>query len=151
MFEINPTYLPFIPAAVGTSWDEKGILLTGHGTGDAGVFSVPFKCEVERAQLTITVATEAGAAEVKFDKRPTAGSDTSRGDGDIADINIGVAGVSAQGEVAYDLVAAGVTLEPGQQVVVQVITANTGQVIPELIVRYLPETLANLSALQATT
>ena len=54
-------------------------------------------------------------------------------------------------EVLKAAKAAGVTLEPGQQVVVQVITANTGQVIPELIVRYLPETLANLSALQATT
>lgn len=152
MFEINPSFLQFIPTSVGTSWDDEGVDLQAHAGGDIGVFHVPFKCEVVQAQVTIT-ETLSDAAEIKFDLRPTAGSDTDRGDGDIADLNIGVTGVSVQGEVAYDLAGTGTVIDPGEEVVVEVIASCTssGKVRPDLIVRYLPETLANLDALQETT
>ena len=159
MFEINPTFLQFHPTSVGTSWDDEGIDFAGGGVNtDMGVFHVPFKCEVIAAQMTVTedFAGTSTEAEVAFERRFAAGSDTGRGVKDVAHIFLGQTGVSVQGEVAYDIAGAGVSLEPGMEVVVKLIsgsgieTLGTGKARPDLIVRYLPETLANLSALQET-
>jgi|GEM_PF-1334763 len=168
--ELNPAVLEFHPFAgvsvesgdhmvAGTTRDALGLDIAGHVAGDMGVFKVPFKCDVVLAMVEITEGLAGGTlgtAEIKFDRRFTSGSDTGRADGDVADINLGVTGVSAAGDVAYDLVGMGVTLEPGMEVVVECVTApngagEAGHIWPHLLVRYRPETRANLSALQATT
>ena len=156
--ELNPTYLPFVMHESGTTVDNQGIDLANHANADAGVFPIPFQCEVVRAMGCVTegLAGASAVPELRFAKRPTAGSDTSRGDGDIALLNFGVSGVSAQGEVAYDEAAHGTVLSPGQEVVVQVVrgasgNGEAGHVRPMLLVRYNTETKANMTALQETT
>lgn len=118
-------------------------------TGDKVVFSVPFKCEVAAAQLAMT-ATAGGSGVVKFDIRPTAGSDTSRGDGDLAVIKVLT---TAAGKVLYKEPASRITLLPGQEVVVEATTGctTTGTGRPMLLVKPVPERRTNLSAMVATT
>jgi hypothetical protein len=120
---------------------------------DVARFVVPFPCTVELAGLAIT-ETCAGTTPgvVKMDKRPTAGSDTARGDGDIATFNMGT---TAAGKMLYDLVAVDTDLEPGDEVVVQITTAPltgpAGHFEPVLVVKVRDEVLANLSDMVATT
>jgi len=156
--ELNPTFLPFRALSTASTPDDEGIDYANHAAADMGIFEVPFKCEVVRAYAVITedLAGTNVAGQVKFDRRFTAGSDTGRADGDVATLNFGVTGVSAEGDVAYDNAGMGVSLEPGMQVVVQCVSApsgtgETGHIWPMLLVRPLPETAANMSALQETS
>ncbi|MBU2550231.1 MAG: hypothetical protein KKB20_17615 [Proteobacteria bacterium] len=147
-----PLFLPlWLP-----DWDAAGVVAAGidldQTAADVGKFSVPFKCEVLMAGLTI-VETCAGTTPgvVKFDLRPTAGSDTSRGDGDIATFAMGT---TAAGKVLYDKAGIGTTLEPGNEVVVEIatqpVTGPAGQFIPFLLVKPVPETIANLDNMVET-
>lgn len=160
--ELNPQELNFRPWLVtGTSMDEQGIDLAVCADGDdAGAFLVPFRCSTHMAAVAILEGI-AGAGDptpiIKFDLRPTAGSDTSRGDGDIGTINLGVTGASAQGDYVYDRAAFGTELTPGNEVVVELASTTyglagaAGHIWPALLVRYVPEARANLSAMQETT
>lgn len=137
-------------------FDAAGVTTAGvdmdQTAADVGYFDIPFKCEVERAQLVIT-ETNAGTTpgQVKYDLRPTAGSDTDRGNGDIAHFNMGT---TAAGKVLYDDVARGTILYPGQQVVVEIAvqpaTGPAGHIIPQLLVVPVPETAANLDDMVET-
>jgi hypothetical protein len=119
---------------------------------DVAHINVPFKCEVVRAQLIIT-ETCAGTTPgvVKFDKRPTAGTATNRGNGDIAEFAMGT---TAAGKVLYDEVAKGTILYPGDEIVVEIstapVTGPAGHFEPVLLVKPLSETLANLSDMVVT-
>jgi len=133
--------------------DVQGIDLD-QTPADVAVFQVPFNCVVVRAQAVVTEVCAGSATTpiVKFDLRPTAGTDTDRGDGDIAEFNFGT---SALGTVLYDAVAAGTVLNAGEEVVVQITQkasgTPTGHFRPLLLVSYDPETLANMTNLSATT
>lgn len=126
--------------------------LASNSTGDKATLSVPFQCQVVRA-FVIWEGTSANAtaAIIKFDKRVTAGSDTGRGDGDVAVIKK-VASVNKQGKMTYKDVT-GVTLAPGDEVVVEVTTADgaANAFTAGLIVRHVPEVAANLTDMEATT
>lgn len=119
---------------------------------DVAVFVVPFKCEVILAMLAIS-ETCAGTTPgvVDFDRRPTIASDTSRGAADIAHF---LMGTTAAGKVLYDQAGLGTILYPGDEVVVQIatqpVTGPAGHFRPILLVKYCPETLANLSDMVAT-
>jgi len=125
---------------------------------DIHTWTIPFRCRPIRAgvSLTTTVASSVSVV-VKFDKRPTAGSDSSRGDGDVGTITIPT--TAAAGKAYYentDYVAAGTgswveTLNEGDQVVVQVATASdsAGNGIPWLLVEVDPEQPANNTAMVA--
>lgn len=153
-----PISLRFHRMASGVTYDAQGIDLDNQAVGDLGWFDIPFKCEVYYAAVTITESFTGTVptGEIKYDSRPTAGSDTGRNDGDIADLKLNTGGVTAAGDTCYDLAAIGTTLEPGQQVVVQLISTPknggaTGHIdMPMLVVKYIPETFANLSNMQAT-
>lgn len=58
----------------------------------------------------------AAVGVVKFDKRITAGSDTGRGDGDVATLNLTTA--HTQGKLVYKEI--NVMVNPGQEVVLEV-------------------------------
>jgi hypothetical protein len=146
-----PISLPYHSAV---DYDDLLGIDMDQGAADMGSFIVPFKCKVLLAGLMIT-ETNAGATTpgvVKYDKRPTAGSDTARGDGDIAEFKLLT---TAAGKFLYDEVGVGITLEPGQEVVVQLVTqpvgSPAGHVRPSLLVEYMPETKANLANLVVTT
>jgi hypothetical protein len=118
------------------------------GATDIGSFAIPFKCAVLEAGVIVKTAIDASAV-VKFDHRITAGSDTGRGDGNIAALTLTA---TAQGKQMYDLVAQGSILNPGTETVVQVTTAPavTGVVEPYMLVQYIPEIRSNMSALLET-
>lgn len=127
--------------------------------GDKGFFIIPFKCSIISAGCVVTEDCSGAVSTpvVKFDKRPTAGSDVDRGDGDIAEIKLLT---TAAGKVMYDRAAEGTNLVPGEEVVVELTTAavenaepptaGTGEIRPFLYVEYLPEVTANLTNMVAT-
>ena len=121
------------------------------GAGDDAFFNIPFKCQVVYAGCVVTTVIATDPAQVKFDKRITAGSDTDRTDGTLGHITVPVGNL---GKCYYDRVAAGVAagiLSPGDEVVVQIIsTSATGNAQPILVVDMLPETMANLTDMVET-
>ena len=123
---------------------------------DIHIFTIPFRCKPIRAGFTITTTVSSYvSAVVKFDRRPTAGSDTSRGNGDVGALTIVT--TTAAGKAVYentDYVDAGTgawvaSLDEGEQVVVEVTTAATsaGAGVPWLLVEINPERPANNSAM----
>lgn len=137
-------------------FDAAGVTALGvdldQTAADVGVFDIPFKGQVFLAQMPIT-ETCAGATPgvVKYDRRPTAGSDVGRGDGDIAEFAMGT---TAAGRVIYDKVAQGTILNAGEQVVVQItqqpVTGPAGHFVPQLLFVPVPETLVNQSNMVET-
>lgn len=123
-------------------------------TGDKLTLTVPFRCEVVTAFAVLQTASVSGTPFViKFDRRVTAGSDTGRGDGDVAVLKK-VATLDQQGKYIYGRPGGtgqpttAVILKPGEQVVVEVTTANGDAcvVVPGLLVRDSPEDLRNEAA-----
>lgn len=92
----------------------------------------------------------AAAGVVKVDKRPTFGSDVSRGDGDIAILNLAVAHTG--GKVVYKS-GIDVILNPGQQLVFEVTDVTGAADVGDLVIMYEPlwERPGNFSAMVATT
>lgn len=154
----EPVILPF--AFWGTtagSYLNGALILATLATGDYGGFTIPIKCEVQEAGAVVKtgfVGASIASAQLKFDKRVNAGSDTNRGDGDIAQLYFGTTGASAQGACVYDLAGQGVMLEPGQEVVVENMYAGTnisaGAVWPYLLVKHMPEVRTNLTRMKET-
>ena len=143
-----------LPLHLAVDYDDALGIDMDQGAADMGSFIIPFRCEVYLAGAIVAETCAGGTTTpiVDFDKRPTAGSDASRGAADIAHL---VLSTTAAGKVMYDSVSKGTVLEPGQEVVVELKTAATGggkagHVHPFLLVKYLPETLANLSNMVET-
>jgi hypothetical protein len=142
-----------LPCVKMIDYDDTVGIDLDQTAADVARFVIPFACTVELAALVVT-ETCAGTTPgvVKMDKRPTAGSDTDRGDGDIATFNMGT---TAAGKMLYDLVAVDTDLEPGDEVVVQISTAPltgpAGHFEPVLIVKVRDEIKANLADMVATT
>ena len=159
--ELNPISLRFHMNESGVTIDNAGIDLAANGNVDCGYFVIPFKCSPYMAGGVVTegfAGGTSGEGELQFDRRQVAGSDTSRGVADIGRLVFGVTGVSAQGETCYDVACqnTGVTLEPGMEVIVQQVrgplgAGEAGHVKPFLLVRYMPESRANLASLQETS
>jgi len=146
-----PVHLP------ADSTDALGVDCSAS-TGDVGVFNIPFKCQVYLAGILMT-ETPAGTTStptIKFDKRVTAGSDTGRTDGTIAALTVTTAHTA--GKLLYDLVAVGESagiLTAGDQVIVQMTVASVGtgaagHFYPILLVKYWPETIANMTDMVVT-
>lgn len=95
---------------------KEGAQFDVQTAADKHTFTIADDVEIVEIGLVIA-GDDNGGATVKFDKRPTAGSDTSRGDGDIGEITIPAA--DSQGQVLYEKVS-DVTVLRGEQIVVQV-------------------------------
>ena len=125
---------------------------------DIHTWTIPFRCRPIRAGFTLTQTVSGGTIPVvKFDRRPTAGSDDSRGDGDVGTITLSA--TAAAGKAYYENTdykedATGYwvdTLNEGDEVVVQVTTASAGNGAgnPWLLVEINPEQPANNTAMVA--
>lgn len=119
-------------------------------TGNKAFFTAivrPFKI---RAVAVAINAAPGDAGVLKFDKRPTVGSDTGRGDGDVAVLNLLT--THAAGNVIYKE-GLDVLINPGQQVVAEMTDASaavTAAVI-SMLVEEAHERPANLTNMKATT
>ena len=137
-----------LPLDLFIDYDDVLGIDCDQSPADVAVFHVPFKCQVLRAQASVTETCVGSSATpvVAFDLRPTAGSDTNRGVADIANF---VLATTAAGKTMYDEVALGTVLEPGMEVVVELVTqasgSPAGHIRPELLVQIIPETIANLA------
>lgn len=101
--------------------------------------------------VAVVINNDIGAAgELRIDKRPTAGSDTSRGDGDIAIITLDT--VHTGGTVVYQD-GLNVRLDPGEEAVAQVTNATAASDTARIILYLEPtwERPANNTAMVATT
>lgn len=126
-------------------------LIATDSTGDKLRYASAEKVRIRKVAVHVG-ATEATACVIKFDKRPTFGSDTSRGDGDMAVLNIPAS--DKAGKVIYvDLNDERVTLEPGEEMVAQVTTASTGDkaVQVEVLFDRVAEVDANLADTEASS
>jgi len=150
----QPIALPYHSAV---DYDDALGFDMDQGAADMGSFIVPYSCMVKLAGLVITETKRRGQTQrpgcgQNSIKRPTAGSDTNRGDGDIAEFNLGT---TAAGKMLYDEVAVGTELNPGEEVVVELATQPVGGAAghcrPVLLVEYLPETKTNMTNMVATT
>ncbi len=117
-------------------------------TGDKMTFSPARPVNIVRWGILANSLIDVGAGMViKADHRPTAGSDGSRGDGDVGDITVTSdinqgegayteeCGTPAAGTLADPVVAAKFSVDPGEEVVFQVTnaadTAGTGRIFVE--------------------
>ena len=133
--------------ALGIDMDQAG--------ADIAVFTVPCRCEVIEVGAVVTETCAGGTTTpvVDFDKRPTAGSDASRGAADLGHL---VLSTTVAGKVMYDKVGKGTILEPGQEVVCQLATradgaSAAGHIRPYILALMRSETKANLANMVETT
>lgn len=127
---------PLTPSALGVALGS---------TGDKAIFRIMDRYEVVRFGLQIEgTDNNATGAVVAFDKRITAGSDTGRVDAALGTITK-PASANHQGKHLYKVPAATIVLKPGEEVVVEVTTAQGAALAatPFLIVRRTPEAIAN--------
>ena len=127
--------------------EETGQLAM-DSTGDKATFSKGIPVDVIRWGVLADALIDVGAGfTMKCDKRPTMGSDASRGDGDFGDITTIVDIAQGAGVYTEEITATAVTnsvpnfneLDPGEELVFQVTdaadTAGTGIVFIEYRVR----------------
>lgn len=113
--------------------------------GDKLIITSPVKCQVLRLFAVIEgTSAHATAAVISFDGRTLAGSDTGRGDGDVGRLSK-TAGVNQQGKYLYEEPATSIIFDEGEQIVVEVTTANGDAVtaVVGLLVRPSAERPAN--------
>jgi hypothetical protein len=92
-------------------------------TGDKGTFAPGMVPHHIRAVACVMTQVPSTAAVLKIDKRPNAGSDTGRGDGDLGVINFATSHTA--GTVVY-LDGLNHLLRPGEEAVARVSTAAGG-------------------------
>lgn len=136
-------------------YDDTVGIDVDQSAADVAIADIPCNGTILFTALMCTEAVTAAttAPVFKFDIRPTAGSDTGRGDGDAGAITIPSG--TAIGTVMYDEAAKGDQVTAGDQVVCQYATAAsgpsiTGHVVPMLVIDPEWEMLANLSAFTET-
>ncbi len=151
MRDISPISLP---VQYIVDYDDGAGVDMDQAVADVAVFIIPCRCTVFEAGVVVTETCAGGTTTpvVKFDKRATAGSDSGRGDGDIAHL---VLSTTAQGKVMYDHVARTTELVPGEEVVVQLVTmadgtGAAGHIRPYLLVVRMEDLPANLSNMVET-
>jgi hypothetical protein len=118
---------------------------------DIGTWAPGYMPHIIRAVAMIFDVSANATGVTKVDKRPTAGSDTGRGDGDIAILNYTTA-VGAQGLVVYKD-GLDIELLPGEEAVFEVTDATPTAGSAHLILYVEPrwEYPSNISDMSATT
>lgn len=123
--------------------------VTLASTGDKGSWAPGKFPHYIRGAMIVCKAAGAEVGQVKFDKRPTAGSDSGRGDGDVAILNI--PNPFAQGRVILKENIK-VLIRPGEEVVCEVTDAVAGITTADvlLLVEVSPEIADNITAVTET-
>ncbi len=126
------------------------------GTGDVALWGPNCVPHIVRMAAIALNADVSNAGVVKFDLRPTTGSDTSRTDGTVATINIPVTTAFTAGSaqpVYYHVPSSPVTVYPGQEVVAEVTDTAAGAtgVSITLWVEAIYEVPANVIGLSGST
>lgn len=135
-----------VPMTVGTS------TLDLTTTGDKARWAPGLVPVIVRGVVLQLNAQPGDAGVLKFDKRPTFGSDTSRGDGDVAVLNLIAGAAHAAGKQVYKM-GLNVQINPGQEVVVEMTdaSASVNAAKVSLLVEPIPEQPANISAMVLST
>lgn len=133
-----------VPMTVGTA------VLDLTTIGDKARWSPAFQPAIVRAVGIQLNAAPGDAGVVKGDKRPTFGSDTGRGDGDVFVANL--ATTHAAGNVVYKK-ALNVKISPGEEVVIEVTDASAAVSAAKisLFIEQAPEEPGNITAMKAST
>lgn len=129
---------------------SESAVFSAASTGDKAVFTPGMLPFVIRSVAVTLNASPGDAGVIKFDKRPTAGSDSGRGDGDVAVLNL--ATTHSAGQVIYKD-GLSVRIDPGEQVVAQVTDASAGVTAAtvHMLIEYIQENPANDANMVATT
>lgn len=119
-------------------------------TGDKARWSPGFRPYVIRGVAVMLNAAPGDAGVVKFDKRITFGSDTGRGDGDVAVVNLATAHPAGESIYKGNL---NVEIKPGEEVVMEVTdaSASVNGARAVLFLEARPEAPANLAGMTAST
>jgi hypothetical protein len=109
----------------------KDAALSSTGDVTGGKWAPGFHPHIVRAVMAVITNAIGDPCVIKVDKRPTAGSDTSRGDGDVAVLTISTTN-GALGNVCY---ADGLDVEikPGEEIVFEVTDAAAASDAAHLI------------------
>jgi hypothetical protein len=142
---------PFVvPPRVIIDYDDVVGIDVDQSAADVAIFDIPCNGTILFSALLCTEAITAAttAPVIKLDIRPTAGSDTNRGDGDAGAITLPSG--TAIGSVIYDEAGKGEQVSAGDQVVCQYATAAsgpsiTGHFVPILVIDPEWEMLGNLT------
>lgn len=121
-----------------------------NALADLGGWAPAFHPYYIRAVMVIVANDIGGAGVVKFDKRPTFGSDTSRGNGDVATVNL--ATTHTGGTVVY-VDGLNIKVSPGEEVVAEVtdVTAASDTADIVMLVEPAMEMPANITAMVEST
>lgn len=136
------------------STGETAVDLTS--TGDVALWAPAFVAHIVRGAAIALNATPGDAGVVKFDLRPTVGSDTSRTDGTVATINLATTHTFTAGSaqpVVYHIPSSPVTVYPGQTVVAEVTDASASASACRITlwVEALPADAANIATQSTST
>ena len=124
-----------MPYTYGQHEVRIGAALDLTSTGDKANWAPGRWPHYIRAVAIVAKAAGSAAGVVKFDKQPTAGSASGRGDGDVAVLT--APNPHAQGKVlAKENLR--VLINPGEQVVAEVTTAWTGVNVADIILMIEP-------------
>lgn len=119
---------------------ETSAQISVNSTGDKMTFTPARPVNIIRWGIIADALIDVGTGmTIKADHRPTAGSDASRGDGDVGDITVTTDILQGKGAYTEEVSGAGTKqkfqVDPGEQVVFQVTdaadTAGTGIIFVE--------------------
>ncbi len=124
-------------------------------TGDKAIWGPVFVPHIVRAVAVSLNADPGDAGVVKFDLRPTRGSDTSRTDGTVGTVSLATSHDFTAGStpaVIYHVPSSPVTVSPGQEVVCEVTdaSANCSAVVVGLWVEAIYDRPGNSTGMTAT-
>lgn len=121
-----------------------------NSLADLGRFAPGLSPVYIRGVVAIMHNAVAAAGVVKFDKRPTFGSDANRGDGDVAVLNLTTAHTG--GKAVYKM-GLNVKISPGEEVVAEVTDVTGAGDLADIILLVEPaqEMPANISAMVASS
>lgn len=120
-----------------------------NSLADLGRFAPGLSPVYVRGVAAVIHNTIAAAGVIKFDKRPTFGSDTNRGDGDVAILSLTTSHTG--GKVVYKM-GLNVKISPGEEVVAEVTDVTGASDLADIILLLEPaqEMPANISAMVAS-
>lgn len=131
---------------------KRADLNTLGDIGAAGVnsFAPAFQPYYVRGVMAVIDNDIGATGQIKFDKRPTVGTDSGRGDGDVGVLNLTTA--HTQGKIVYKF-GLNVLITPGQEVIAEVTDVTAASDVADIVLLVEPasEVAANLPKMVLST